>query len=62
MIGVYRILTVAILMTVLMTVASSAWAQQQQTIRIRGTIEKLDGDTLSVLAAHTTKSKSKSKR
>jgi hypothetical protein len=46
MIGVYRILTVATLMTVL--AASSAWAQQEQTIRIRGTIEKLDGDTLSV--------------
>jgi hypothetical protein len=33
-------------MTVL--AASSAWAQQEQTIRIRGTIEKLDGNTLSV--------------
>lgn len=46
MLGVYRILTVATVMTVL--AASSAWAQQQQSIRIRGTIEKLDGDTLSV--------------
>ena len=44
--GVYRILTVATLVTVL--AASSAWAQQQQSMRIRGTIEKLDGDTLSV--------------
>jgi hypothetical protein len=43
---VYRILTVATLLTVL--AASSAWAQQQQSMRIRGTIEKLDGDTLSV--------------
>ena len=46
MLSVYRILTVATLMTVL--AASSAWAQQEQTIRIRGTIEKLDGNTLSV--------------
>src|SRR5271157_2936657 len=54
MFGVYRILTVATLMTVLMSVlisvlaASSVRAQQQQTMRIRGTIEKVDGDTLSV--------------
>jgi hypothetical protein len=46
MLGVYRLLTVATVVTVL--AASSVWAQQQQSIRIRGTIEKLDGDTLSV--------------
>jgi len=29
-------------------VVSSAWAQQPQTVRVRGTIEKLDGNVLTV--------------
>ena len=32
------------------TVASTAWAQQPQTMRVRGQIEKADGGTLSVKA------------
>ena len=32
------------------TVASAAWAQQPQTMRVRGQIEKADGDTLTVKA------------
>jgi hypothetical protein len=38
-----------VLAAVLVTAfASASWAQQPQTMRIRGTIEKLDGNTLSV--------------
>ena len=29
-------------------VASAAWAQQPQPVRVRGTIEKVDGNTLTV--------------
>ena len=32
------------------TIASAAWAQQPQTMRVRGQIEKADGDTLTVKA------------
>jgi ribosome maturation factor RimP len=32
------------------SVASVAWAQQPQTVRVRGQIEKVDGDTLTVKA------------
>jgi hypothetical protein len=28
--------------------ASAAWAQQAQTVRVRGTIEKVDGNTLTI--------------
>jgi hypothetical protein len=46
MIGVYRVLAVATAISI--SAVSTVWAQQQQATRIRGTIEKLDGDTLSV--------------
>jgi hypothetical protein len=46
MIDIYRCLSVTSVVVVLTT--SAAWAQQPQTMRIRGTIEKLDGNTLSV--------------
>jgi Cu/Ag efflux protein CusF len=39
-----RILATAALATAL--AAASAWAQQPQTVRLRGTIEKVDGNTL----------------
>jgi hypothetical protein len=45
MIGTRGVLTV-VLLTAFASV--SVWAQQPQAMRIRGTIEKLDGNTLSV--------------
>ena len=35
-------------LAVVSVLASSAWAQQPQTVRIRGTIESVDGKTLSI--------------
>jgi hypothetical protein len=47
-----RVLTGALLAAVgVASAISSSWAQQSQTIRVRGTIEKVDGNTVVVKAA-----------
>ncbi|MBO0755520.1 MAG: hypothetical protein J2P54_06640 [Bradyrhizobiaceae bacterium] len=46
MIGTRGVLTTVALFTAFASV--SVWAQQPQSLRIRGTIEKFDGNTLSV--------------
>jgi hypothetical protein len=38
----------AVSLTLVSLVGSSAWAQQPQTVRIRGTIEAVDGPTLAI--------------
>src|SRR5258707_4141611 len=43
-----RILASAAFISILAAMSASTWAQQPQTMRLRGTIEKVDGSTLGV--------------
>ncbi len=47
---ILRTLTATALLAVAATTISSTWAQQPQTMRIRGTVEKVDGNTVVVKA------------
>src|SRR6266851_6084126 len=47
---ILRTLTATALLAAAATTISSTWAQQPQTMRIRGTVEKVDGNTVVVKA------------
>ena len=48
---ILRTLTATALLAAAATTISSTWAQQPQTMRIRGTVEKVDGNTVVVKAS-----------